>query len=630
MPTNESPETSDSEVQPVAGSPEGDVTPAMPAIDPLAETKAMLGGLFRQAKVEQIICIDDDFAVDHRENVPTDLIEILEDAQLKETGSVGEALLKVEEGQRASKFKELWQAATNDDRRVLHATLEQLASQHGAVQTGARKLADILDAVGACPVRRFTWTEWRAQQAQQLASKFDGKFTLLLIDQDFRKEGGDGRGGIEILRNLQAGVADKDAATLRCALLTNTKEPGEEHGSCVEFAAAEKLTPSRFMLISKTRLNDDQLAGFVLMVRLAILNPLCETLRTHAAGVYETALAEAKKQLGDVTIYDFERIVFASSRKEGVWEPDTLFRILGLFLRKESRRLAAQPDSQLRPLADQLRLLAGSTSLDPKQEKSKATEIRRLELYEDGDYLNKHFTPIDLGDVFEVVRPDGSSGKRFMLVAQPCEMMVRLEPPLVGKRRHTAVEAVMIEIAAKEPKDGYHPLNYFEPSGDHAYLIFGRARTVSLAILDLCALRSDGRAELGEEDAAPPGLVPTWALRHSVLVKLVKETCDRIVKLSEGLATSDPKDRQKKNAIEASRKALTSWATCPNFGPNPLFAVTAQTEKGKHRLKFGCRRIRRLNQPFSSDLLTAYTQHLSRAAFEHDFGDSPHSAAATE
>lgn len=610
--------------------PEFQESPAAVPSDPLAVTKAMLSGLFRQATVEQIICIDDDFAVDHPENVPLDLLDLLEDEQIKEIRLIGEALLQVTEDQRHGRFKVLWQEVTNEIRKELHSKLEHLASKHGPVQLGIRKIADLLEAVGVCPVHRFTWTYWRSQQSQWLNTKFGGKFTLLLIDQDFHKEGGDVRGGIGILRTLQAAVSENEADSLRCALLTNTKNPGEEHSACEQFAIDEDLIRSRFMLISKQRLNEEQLEGFVLMVRLAILNPLCERLRAQAADVYDQALAEAKKQLGGVTIYDFERIVFASSRKEGVWEPDTLFRILGLFLRKEARRIAAIPESPLRPLADQVRLMAGSTNLDPKQEKSKATEIRRLELYEDGDYLNRHFTPIDLGDVYEIVRADCTGGKRYILVAQPCEMMVRLEPPLVGKRRHTAVEAVLVEISANEPREGYYTLDYFEPSGTHAYVIFGRTRTVSLNILDLCALRTDGRAELGETDAVPTGLVPTWALRHPVLVKAVRATCDRIAKLSEGLAVVDPKDKQKRRAIEASKAALTSWATCSDFGPNPLFSVKAQTETGSNRLQFGCRRIRRLNQPWSAALLTAYTQHISRAAFDHDFGDSPAQAGAAE
>ena len=46
------------------------------------------------------------------------------------------------------------------------------------------------------------------------------------------------------------------------------------------------------------------------------------------------------------------------------------------------------------------------------------------------------------GDVFEVVKNAGKrdeSRKQFMLVAQPCEMMVRVDAPLHGKRRPTTI-----------------------------------------------------------------------------------------------------------------------------------------------------------------------------------------------
>src|SRR5262249_34835892 len=152
-----------------------------------------------------------------------------------------------------------------------------------------------------------------------------------------------------------------------------------------EFATMEHLDRSRFMLISKERLDEEHFGGFVLMVRLALLNPLCEMLRAEAASVFEKALAEAGKQIAGITIYDVERIVFASSRKEGVWEPDTLFRIFGMYLRREARSLAAEDGSRLRVLADEVRSLAGPNELDPRTEETRAIDIRRLELYEDGE-----------------------------------------------------------------------------------------------------------------------------------------------------------------------------------------------------------------------------------------------------
>ena len=472
---------------------------------------------------------------------------------------------------------------------------------------------------------KFSWTEWREKQAQMVASRFDRKFTMLFIDQDFSKEAGDVRGGIKILRDLQDTIPATEATELRCALLTNTKNPGEEHGAWDAFATEEKLDRSRFMLISKERLLDEQFGGFILMARLAILNPLCEILREQAAGVYEQALAGAKKQLDGVTIYDVEKIVFASSRKEGVWELDTLFRILGLFLRREARSLAAA-NNPLREMADSVRSLAGPSAFDPKQEQTKATEIRRMELYEDGDYLNKHHTPIDLGDVFEVVKNAGKkdeSKKRFMLVAQPCEMMVRVEAPLDGKRRPTTIEAVLIEIISAEPKGKSYRLDYFEPSGAHAYVVFGKARVANLNILDLCVFRKDGRAELSVADTPAAELIPSWRLRHIVLMKNLIKCVDCVGRLLSTLKPLDPKekDQRQKQNMNAATKAIERWSIDQEFGPNPLFPPILFCEKNGARIKFLCQRIRRLNQPWSGALLTEYTQNWSRAAFEHDFGN---------
>jgi hypothetical protein len=614
---------------PRVGSPvpvpeDGDGAKPTPPADPLAEARAALSSLLSLAKVEQIICIDDDFAVDHEDNAPTELLDGVEDDRLAVLGSVWEGLQGLPPDVRSEKFKVLWRSAKLADRKDLHGKLEGWAAELRPIDLGARKLAKVLGETGVCPVHCFTFRDWQSRQAQLLGSKFDGKFTLLLIDQDFGKEGGDPRGGIEILRTLQASVSDQDAVSVRCALLTNTKAPGEEHSSWDQFATDENLTRSRFMLISKARLSDDQFGGFVLMTRLTVLNPLCEKLRGHAARVYEDALVEAVKQLGGVTIYDVERIVFASSRKEGVWEPDTLFRILGLFLRREARRRAAG-DTPLRDLADEVRGLAGPTSLDPKAEDTKAKEIRRLELYEDGDYLNKHHTPIDLGDVFEVVKNPGKkdeSRKRYLLVAQPCEMMVRVQPTPGGRRRPTAVEAVLIEVVKEKPKGAHYQLDYFEPNSEHAYAVFGRARVANLNILDLCVFRQDGQAEIASTDQAAAGLIPSWRARHAVVLRHLASCLKEFGRLQSALAPVDSKekDKEKKAAAAAALSALMRCCVDREFGPNPLFSLILAPEEGGGRLKFSCQRIRRLSQPWAGALLTEYAHNLSRAAFEHDFG----------
>src|SRR5262249_33559589 len=147
---------------------------------------------------------------------------------------------------------------------------------------------------------------------------------------------------------------------------------------------------------------------------------------------------------------------------------------------------------------------AGARSLEPtpKQEGTKALEIRQLELYEDTEYLNQHFTPVDLGDIFEIERGSGVPSKQYILLAQPCDMMVRHDDPK-GERKHGVSEATLLEVFVDTPATAgeqqatsikYDPvlmyrLDYYQADGKHGYVDFSASRTVNLTILDLCAMR---------------------------------------------------------------------------------------------------------------------------------------------
>src|SRR5205809_252993 len=76
------------------------------------------------------------------------------------------------------------------------------------------------------------------------------------------------------------------------------------------------------------------------------------------------------------------------------------FRVFGLFHHDETRKLAKE-DANLFTLADAIRVL----SLIPRKSSTapnyNTMALQRLELYESGDYLNTHFIPIDVGDIFE-------------------------------------------------------------------------------------------------------------------------------------------------------------------------------------------------------------------------------------
>ena len=62
--------------------------------------------------------------------------------------------------------------------------------------------------------------------------------------------------------------------------------------------------------------------------------------------------------------------------------------------------------------------------------------LQRLERYELAEYLNSHYIPIELGDIFQKM---GDSAKRYVLLAQPCDLMVRTD----GKRNPFINEGVL-------------------------------------------------------------------------------------------------------------------------------------------------------------------------------------------
>lgn len=612
-----------------AGSEPPEEAPAPPPAGRVGEYLDALKKLIKDTGVKQIIWVDDDFAIDREDRAPADYLSVVEDADCE----VLPGLEGVPEGLppevRLERLKDAWRRMTDAGRRSLFERLHELAPSRGVEPALHFKVASHFGQVPECEVKTMALSEWREAQGGWIASKFDGKFTLLLIDQDFRKEGGSAEGGTDILKNLEGAIPDPEAAKLRCALLTQPLIR-EEHQAWVRFAVEKGLKRSRFMLISKQRLTEDQLGGFLMMLRLTLLNPLCESLRAEAEGVYQAALDEAKKQIAEITIYDVEQIVFASSRREGVWEPDTLFRILGMYLRREARKLALS-NANLRTLADTVRAIAGATSLDPspKQEGTKALEIRQIELYEDTAYLNKHFTPIDLGDIFEVARGADVPPKQYILLAQPCDMMVRHDDPK-GERRHGVTEGTLLEVffdkppvegQAAKPKIKYDPilmyrLDYYQNNGEHAYVDFTKARGVNLSLLDLCAMREDGTADLEAFDrTTKQKFIPSWQYHNDNIRKKLREAGESWHQMAQACVSV----QVQKDKIN---RAIRDAAFAELFGPSLWipFQLTRISNKGNFRIVFQCKRVRRLNQPWAGAMLTAYSQYLSRAAFEHDYG----------
>jgi hypothetical protein len=87
--------------------------------------------------------------------------------------------------------------------------------------------------------------------------------------------------------------------------------------------------------------------------------------------------------------------------------------------------------------------------------------VRRLEWFEDEADVNGQYLPIELGDLFRI---GGKTDKLFVLVAQPCDLMVRQDGKQPGTRHHTVSHAMLLEAA---------PVNATSETGKNSDSDFG-------------------------------------------------------------------------------------------------------------------------------------------------------------
>jgi hypothetical protein len=448
----------------------------------------------------------------------------------------------------------------------------------------------------------MSWEDWKKQKAETL-EKAKAEKTLLLVDQDLSSEGASDTEGIQIIADALKTVAGGE---LVCMLLSNTFSPGQEHGLWDEFAKLHALERDRFMLASKERMNEPPV-GFAMMVKLALINPLCLKFRKQVTDVIKESIESAVNKVNEINIYELERMVFEASRNEGVWEPDTMFRLFGVFQRVVARG-NAKASVELSNTADKIRAVS-AIDTESEPDRPASWKVRRLEMYEDSEYLNQHFLPTELGDVYE-----GKGGKRYILLVQPCDLMVRSD----GSRKGSVFEAIVAKIVDKAPEkpEGSFRLEFFDPeTGADWYVIFRDVFTVPLDVLDYCSLRTDGKAEVTETDVTPSGVIPSWRHRHSELkkkaVSVAKHYTDLVGKM---------KGQAPKADFGVVSQEFTEFAVGRAFAPQPKKLFGGALDVAAKTLRFDCKRIRRLCQPWSSALLTHYSQFLSRAAFEHGYG----------
>jgi len=230
-------------------------------------------------------------------------------------------------------------------------------------------------------------------------------------------------------------------------------------------------------------------------------------------------------------------------------------------------------------------------------------KIQQEELFESAEHLNENHLPLELGDIF--IKTGTDSQKRYILLAQPCDLMVRKN----GKRQPEVVHVPLAEVAPASTPPAYaEKMAYFGDSPNESwYVKLKQIHQVHICLLDLCVFNKDGAATIDISGSYPDEMRPSWKERYKHLIQGFELLSGRLGVLRPSQDDS-PDVRKSKEALKGELL---------NEG---LFKGKLVEQNDRRAITYNCRRVGRLSRARSFGLLLAYTGCLSRPAYDRDLG----------
>ena len=574
-----------------------------------ARTEHALAQLFAAARIERILCVDDVFAADSEA-----LIGLLAGFTPEQRARVFDSGVErfAEEEVWQERVREEWErrsehecASLVDKAYAIDAGVDPVST--GAIHALRGVLPDELAPQG------LSLSEWR-EQKEQLIGGLHETPTLILFDQNFSHEGASEKEGERLIGEMETvlDAAESDLPVpVYYGLLTNTVSAEDEHQRRQQIVNEAGLDPRRLVVISKRNLDYEELERFAKRLRTTLLAPTLAGLTHEVTSQLQAEQQAAIVRAEGIPPEEMERIVMLASDREGDWPPDTLVRVLSAMQRtkvREQLRTAPRVQELTRRLRN-ITAIASPTatptvavleeatstqaSLASPQPHPVAAGILREEIYDDAEHVNGLHLPIELGDVIE--RPSG--GQLWVVVAQPCALMVRPKGEREPELTHTTLAKLRRREPGQEMLFNEFELPYFDPEGDTDVIVqLGRAAYPRAVIVDSCVLNDDGsaRLDLGTEPAAE--LLPHWRARQGELKKIADMLFTRIEKTEIG---------------ELDDKAVVGHYKGDPFAP-------VHVDREAKCIQWDCRRVGRVGEPYARALLTRFSQYTARDAYLSD------------
>jgi hypothetical protein len=560
--------------------------------------------LLKALGVTKVICVDDIYAKKPSLDDLLDAQASLREEELREIFGRPTDVFPEDREVRRQSFREAW-AALNDTKqnevasRILAAAAASapLAQPNDFIASAA--LAKIIGANVLSTVSPSKWTEVKSKLKSERA---EGR-TLLLFDQDLSGDGGAATGGIVL---AQDALTDREIGDrVMCGLLTHTATIETQNDERVRLAQPP-LDQDRFIVVAKAWLSIDPM-GFARMLKMVALGPDCRAIKKRARELLDAATHEALQEIDKLQIDDFDSMVFRASKQEGLWEPDMLFRLFGIYHRAAVRR-SAYVDNQLKSLSNRLRSVSDISTSSMTSAPLTTWKVQQKEMYDRGEYINSLHLPIEVGDIFS--KTGGDAEKFYIVLGQPCDLMVRSD----GKRYPEETDVVLAEIFSSSAEKEYTSLlPYFMDDPSRKFYVRLRAtHSVHPNVLDLCVYNADGVSRIDIDSSCSDNVLPAWKPKYERL----KRHAQSILRRYESFGHNKVKEK------EALRYMQTeSPKQFPIFTSNSgLFKGSMTFAAGQRRLSFNCKRVMRLHRPRALAISLEYAQCLTRPAFDRDLG----------
>ncbi|MBK7806364.1 MAG: hypothetical protein IPJ51_08705 [Saprospiraceae bacterium] len=386
----------------------------------------------------------------------------------------------------------------------------------------------------------------------------------------------------------------------------------QEYEKRNEYCDSHNFKKTQFYTISKKRfLSDTHLPALAEGIRNALLIDKIEDLKKKSFEILKKSFLDSLTEINSLSPESFNHAIQKSSKQEGVWEVDTLFRLsniitknkaLNAFSSKNTREKVYNTISKIREIENIS--TGGETPID----KTQIIELRDKELFSHGSIINTIHYPISNGDIFKI------KDKEYILLTQPCNLALRKD----GMRARNYNTGFLVELL-NVTKDDYLNMSFAQRAiceriedkngidQNIKLALFSTFKIIDLHILDLCVFNDDGICRIKISEKEPKSLIiaESWVKRYKRIHKSFEKfssTIDVYKKL---------KTTKKTELIDLIFKS----GTLKDFDLDNENCFNNRTKV----LEFNICRLMNYRSPYSDNLLQKFMQYLSRNAFDHDF-----------